>query len=186
VNVRPARYDLTQGSIENTGRPLDVAIRGEGFFTVGDGQTKRLTRDGEFTLSPAGELVLGDGSGNWKLLDPGGAPVRVDPALGPVTIGASGQIRQGRQTVGRIRLVTPDDPQTLGKIGANQFAYPAPEMRPAAGTLVAAAREESNYNAMSGLTEMIEAARAYQMNATLLQLQDAATGQAVSTLGRVA
>lgn len=186
VNVRPSHYDLTQGSIENTGRPLDVAIRGEGFFTVSDGRTKRLTRDGEFALNTAGELILADASGNWRILDEAGAPVRVDPAAGELKIGSSGAVRQGTQTVAQIGLISPPDPQTLRKVGANLFEMPDDAMKPAAGTLVAGSREESNYDTMTGLTEMIEASRAFQMNATILQLQDQATGQAVSLLGRVA
>jgi flagellar basal-body rod protein FlgF len=186
VNVRPSRYDFSQGSIENTGRPLDVAIRGDGFLTVSDGQNKRLTRDGELTLNTTGELVLADGSGEWRVLDQGGTPVRVDRAAGPVSIGGSGLVQQKSQTIAQLRLMTPADPQKLRKIGANLFEHPKEELQPAAGTLVPEAREESNYNAMIGLTAMIEASRAYQMNATLIQLQDAATGQAVSMLGRVA
>ena len=186
VNVRPSHYDFTQGSIENTGRPLDVAIRGDGFFTVSDGQNKRLTRDGEFALNTSGELVLADGSGNWRVLDQGGTPVRVDPAAGPVGISSSGLVRQNNQSVAQLRLMTPADPQKLRKVGANLFEHPQEQLQPAAGTLVSSAREESNYNAMTGLTAMIEASRAYQMNATLIQLQDSATGQAVSMLGRVA
>ncbi len=186
VNVRPSHYDFTQGSIENTGRPLDVAIRGDGFFTVSDGQNKRLTRDGEFALNTAGELVLADSSGNWRLLDQGGAPLRVDPSAGPVSISNSGMVRQKNQSVAQLRLMTSANPQKLRKVGANLFEHPQEELQPAAGTLVSGAREESNYNPMTGLTAMIEASRAYQMNATLIQLQDAATGQAVSMLGRVA
>jgi flagellar basal-body rod protein FlgF len=185
VNVRPSHYDFTQGSIENTGRSLDVAIRGDGFFTVSDGKTNRLTRDGEFALNPSGELVLGDASGNWRVLDQAGTPVRVDPSLGAVAIGSHGAIRQGMQSVAQLRLVSPADPQKLRKVGANLFEHPKEELQRAAGTLVSNAREESNYDAMTGLAEMIEVSRAYQMNATLLQLQDTATGQAVSTLGRV-
>ena len=186
VNVHQSLYDFTQGNIENTGRPLDVAIRGDGFFTVSDGPSKRLTRDGEFTLSPTGDLVLADASGSWRLLDQDNRPVRVDPALGPVSIGASGLVRQGTQSIAQIRLLTPENPQALRRIGANQFAYPSEDMRVAAGTLVSAAREESNYNEIVGLTQMIEASRAYEMNATLFQLQDDTIGQAVNTLGRVA
>lgn len=186
VNVRASHYDFTQGSIENTGRPLDVAIRGEGFFTVSDGQSKRLTRDGEFSLNPAGELVLADASGNWRVLDQTGKPVLVNPTEGPLSIGSSGLVRQKDQPVAQLRLMAPADPQKLRKVGANLFEHPREEMQPAAGTLVAASREESNYDPMIGLTSMIDASRAYQMNATLLQLQDAATGQVVSTLGRVA
>lgn len=186
VHVRPPRYDFTQGSIERTGRPLDVAIRGEGFFTVTDGLKKRLTRDGEFALNTAGELVLGDASGNWRVLDQGGTPVRVDPTAGPVSIGSSGLVRQRNQPIAQLQLMTPPDPQRLRKVGANLFDHPVVPMQPAAGTLVSESREESNYNPMTGITAMIEASRAYQLNATLIQLQDAATGQAVSMLGRVA
>lgn len=186
VNVRRSHYDLTQGSLEITGRPLDVAIRGEGYFTVSDGTTKRLTRDGEFALNTAGELILADASGNWRVLDQAGAPVRVDPAAGELRIGSSGAIQQGTQTVAQIGIVSPTDAQALRKVGANLFEMPAEELKPAAGSLVAGAREESNYDTMTGLTEMIEASRAFQMNATLLQLQDAATGEMVTLLGRVA
>lgn len=186
VNVRPSHYDFSQGHIETTGRPLDVAIRGEGFFTVSDGKRQRLTRNGEFSLNTAGELVLADASGNWRVLDQGGSPVRVDPARGSVVIAGDGAIRQGKQAVAQLRLVSPGNPQKLRKVGANHFEHPGEEMKPAAGTLVSASREESNYDAMTGLAAMIEVSRAYQMNATLLQLQDAATGQAVTTLGRVA
>jgi len=187
VNVRPSRYDFTQGEIENTGRPLDVAIRGEGFFTVSDGRNKRLTRDGEFALNTAVELVLADASGNWRVLDETGAVIRVDQTAGDVEIGNSGAVRQGTQAVAQIRLKSPAEPQRLRKIGANLFDHPPEEvMKAAAGTMVSASREESNYNPLTGLTQMIEAARAYQMNATIMQLQDDATGQLVSRLGRVA
>lgn len=186
VNVRPPLHNFSQGNIESTGRPLDVAIRGDGFFTVSDGQSKRLTRDGEFSLNRSGELILADASGNWRVLDQGGSPVRVDLTLGSVVIGNDGSVRQGKQSVAQLQLVSPNDPQKLRKVGANLFDMPHDEVKPATGSLIAGSREQSNFDAMTGLAELIEVSRAYQMNATLLQMQDAATGQAVTTLGRVA
>ena len=60
------------------------------------------------------------------------------------------------------------------------------EVVPSAGRIVPGSREGSNFDVMSGLAEMIQASRAYQLNATMIQLQDQATGQAVNTVGRVA
>ncbi len=186
VNVRPSYHDFTQGPIESTNRPLDVAIRGEGFFTVGDGQQTRYTRDGEFTVNAKGELVLSNESGVWRVLDQAGAPVVLDPAAGEPNVSGDGTIRQAENVVGTLGLVVPEDPQAMRKVGENLFALDEKEMRPAGGTLVSGAREESNFNPITGLSSMIEASRAYQLNATLIQLQDSVTGQAVSTLGRVA
>jgi len=186
VNVQPSYHDFTQGPIESTGRPLDIAIRGDGFFSVSDGQATRYTRDGEFTVNTAGELVLANESGVWRVLNQAGAPVVIDPVAGEPTVSGNGTIRQGENVVAELGLVTPDDPQTLRKVGENLYESPGGEMRPAGGTLVSGSREESNFNAIEGLASMIEASRAYQLNATLIQLQDKMTGQAVSTLGRVA
>ena len=58
VNVRPAYQSFEEGSIEWTGRPLDVAVEGDGFFAVTDGKVTRYTRDGGFTRNEKGELAL--------------------------------------------------------------------------------------------------------------------------------
>ena len=55
--------NFTQGSVQNTGRSLDAAIQGSGFFVMQNSNgTITYTRDGSFSLSPAGQLVSSDGS----------------------------------------------------------------------------------------------------------------------------
>ncbi len=186
VNVRPAYHDLTQGPIDNTGRPLDLAIRGDGFLTVSDGESMRYTRDGQLTVNTAGELSLANESGVWRVLDQGGAPIVVDPVGGEPIISGDGTVRQGANLIAQLELVSPTNKDALRKVGENLFESTDGEMRPADGVLVSGAREESNFNAIEGLASMIEASRAYQLNATMIQLADSMTGQAVSTLGRVA
>jgi flagellar basal-body rod protein FlgF len=186
LNVLPAYHSAEQGPIEWTGKPLDVAIQGEGFFAVSDGEATRYTRNGEFTTNAQGELVMANEAGRWRVLDEGGAPMRVDEAGGEVEVSDSGTVRQGNTVLGKIGLMTNDDPRSLRKVGENLFEAAGGEMKPAKGRLIPGSREGSTFDAMQGLATMIEASRAYQMNASMIQLQDQLTQQAVTTLGRVA
>lgn len=187
VNVRPSYHNFGQGSIEVTGNPLDLAIEGEGFFSVSDGELTRYTRDGEFALDTEGHLILASGDGRWKVLNDKGWPIRIDRAAGAIRVSPKGVIHQGRVNIGSVGLSSPDNPQSLRKVGENLFEAPEHvDMTPISPRLVPEARESSNFDMMRGLTSMIEGARAYQLNATMLQLQDQLVGQAVSTVGRVA
>ena len=186
VNVRPTYHALVQGPIERTGRPLDIAIRGEGFFPVSDGEVTRYTRNGEFAINTAGELIMANESGRWRVLDEGGAPIVIDLEGGEFTVSQSGAIRQGNEVIGVLGLMANEDPRALRKIGQNLFESTGGEMVPADGAFVPGSRESSTFNALEGLAMMIEASRAYQFNASMIQLQDQVTGQAVSTLGRLA
>ena len=194
VNVLPAYHSAEQGPIEWTGKPLDVAIQGEGFFAVSDGEATRYTRNGEFTTNAQGELVMANEAGRWRVLDEGGAPIRADEAGGKVEVSDGGTVRQGNTVVGKIGLMANEDPRSLRKVGENLFEAPrdrggsgeSGEMKPASGRLISGSREGSTFDAMQGLATMIEASRAYQMNASMIQLQDQLTQQAVTTLGRVA
>ncbi len=186
LNVRASHHDFAQGSIEKTGRPLDVAIDGEGFFGVTDGTSTRYTRDGQFTLNKEGELVLSAGKGKWKVLDDAGAPIEIDRAAGAFEVSQDGSIRQGRAVVARLGLFAATDEQTLAKVGTNLFDAGDEGMTPIEGRFVPKSREASNADVMSGLVQMMEASRAYQLNATMIQLQDRTTEQTVNTVGRLA
>lgn len=187
LDVRQPHHDFAQGAVESTGRALDMAIDGEGFFTVSDGSETRYTRDGAFTRSAAGELVLAAGEGRWRVLDDAGNPIAIDETLGRPTVTDDGTIHQNGQVVARLGLATTEQKQSLRKVGENLFAAPEGlEMVEAHGRVVGESLEGSNFEIMSGLAEMIEASRAYQMNAALLQMQDEVTGQAVNRVGRLA
>ena len=186
IQVLPPQHTFEQGSIERTGKPLDVAIDGNGFFAVSDGTTTRYTRDGEFTTNAAHELVLSAGDGKWKVMDEAGGTIHLDETLGAVTISGRGGVQQGQQEVARIGVYAPDDRTKMQKSGENLFDPHGAEMHASDARIVPESREESTYDVMNGLTAMIEASRAYQMNATLLQLQDQVTGTLISSVGRIA
>lgn len=184
VNVRPTYHTFDQGSIEHTHRPLDVAIRGDGLFAVSDGPATRYTRDGRFTLNTGGELVLIAGEGRWRVLDDGAAPIVLEPNGGPIKVSADGTIRQGKTAVATLGLMTTEDKQTLRKVGENLFEATA-EMTPAEARIVPESIESSTFDPLRGLAEMIEATRSFQLNAKMIQIQDALDGQAVGTIGRL-
>lgn len=189
LSVKQSSYAQDQGFIEFTGRPLDVAIEGDGFFPVSDGDAVRYTRDGAWTTNASGELVLSAGGGRWRVLSESGDPIAINPLGSAPEIMSDGRVRQDGLLLGRIELRAPADPRDLRKVGENLFApwnETQDTMTAADGQLHGRSIEHSTFDMMQGLASMIEATRAYQMNATMLQLQDQATGQAVSRVGAVA
>lgn len=185
ADVRPSYHVFAQGPIEHTGRPLDAAIRGNGFFTVGNGTDTRYTRDGRFTLNASGELIMSAGDGKWKVLDDAGAPILVDEAAGAPSVSGDGTIRQNGSPIATLGTVTTDDLQSLRKVGENLFEA-TEDMRPTTASLEVEATEGSSFDVMQGLASMIETTRAFQLNATMIRIQDELTGQAISRVGRPA
>jgi len=185
VNVRESYHDFSQGAIEHTSKPLDVAIVGKGFFVVSDGTEQRYTRNGEFALNSEGELVLSAGDGRWRVLDDAGDAIRIQPELGEPELTSDGTVRQGEEVIGNVQLVTVENEQALRKTGENLFKLTEGEPTPVQGVIEPGALENSNFDVMTGLASMIEATRAYEMNANLIRMQDEMTGRVVSTVGRL-
>src|SRR4051794_9968975 len=125
--VSPTLVDNSQGELEHTGTPLDVAIQGPGYFAVKDrdgGGPARLTRNGRFTVDREGYLALSDETGH-RVLGYDGQPVRVGVGAS-VSVGQDGTITQDRRDVGRIGLYDVPDPARLVKQGGTLLAYPDP------------------------------------------------------------
>lgn len=186
LNVQSSFHDFSQGPIEYTNRPLDVAIHGEGFFAVENGNQTRYTRDGQFTINTAGELVLAVGQGRWRVLDDSGSRIVPDPVAEPPVISQDGTIRQGRTVLAKLGVVTTDDKQSLRKEGANLYDAGDLEMTQINVKLATKSTEGSNVDPMHGLATMIEATRAYQLNSRLIEMQDRMTDEAITTIGRAA
>jgi flagellar basal-body rod protein FlgG len=182
--VAPTFTTFDQGALETTGRPLDVALDGIGFFVVENGNEEAYTRDGRFTRNEAGELVTV--AGNKRLLDESGQPILIPgDASRSVSIDASGRVHAGAQVFGRIQSVTFDEPRNLVKIGGNLFkafdAQPA-DRRTRVHTRTI---ENSNVDPTSTMVNLMQVARAYEMNATLVGLADSTLNRAVNDIARI-
>jgi len=96
-----AEVDFAQGNLQRTGRELDLALFGSGFFGVEGPDGEVYTRDGSFQMSEAGVLVTEEGMPlAWDEFR--GA---IDPVGAPLVIDQTGGVRQGVQDIGRLRVV---------------------------------------------------------------------------------
>jgi flagellar basal-body rod protein FlgF len=133
-----------------------------------------------------GELLISSADGQWRVLDERGKPVVIDREGGSVAISGDGSVRQGDEIAGRLAVYAPSQLSALRKSGGGLFDAGNTKMTPMRPALRTGAIEQSNFDVMSGLTSMIEASRAYEINANILRLQDESVGQVVNTVGRLA
>ncbi|MFW6413469.1 MAG: flagellar basal-body rod protein FlgF [Oceanicaulis sp.] len=175
--------DFRQGALEATGRPLDVALQGEGFFTLETPAGERFTRDGRFTLNDQSELVASDGA---RVLDDLGQPIRIDPALGPVTITEDGAVSQNGVPGQRLGLARFAELGALEKTGDNRFTAPedAERLFDALPRVMQGHSEGSNVRAINEITTMMEVSRAYASVTRMIRDTDELSRKAIERLGR--
>lgn len=181
---RGTALDYTQGSVEQTGNPLDVAIQGNAMLVVKNGAADAYTRNGALMINGKGELVTSDGF-----------PVVTDQ--GPVTFtdqdsdirilpdGTVASMQAGQsQTKGKLQLVAVPNPQQLRNEGHNLFssATPLSPAQPGENRIQVGAVERSNVKAVTEMTRMIEINRAYQAVANMISNIDSLRGTAISRL----
>lgn len=185
VKVIETLTSFTPGQLQRTGNDTDMAIIGDGFFTVqsADGEPL-LTRAGNFRLDTAGRLVTADGK--HQVLDEAGAPVQVS-LESPWRVTPDGQIEQDGARVA-IGLVAPESLDQLNKVGANLFRArgDVQPVEPAAREVRQRFLEMSGANQVSQMMAMIETTRAFEANTRMIQTQDEMTGSLVSRLLRTA
>jgi flagellar basal body rod protein FlgG len=181
VTEGPTRVDMRSGSIVPTGRDLDLAVDGPGFFVVDTNGGERYTRDGRFVrradgvlATASGQAVLGDG-GNITL------------GKGLVQIDADGTVRSGGAVTGRLRVVEFDDPKGLTRestslLRADNNASPGPaeisEVR-------SGALEQSNVSVVDRIAELTGVSRSFEsLQRALSTLSNEVDGKAIAELGR--
>jgi flagellar basal body rod protein FlgG len=161
-----AEVDFAQGNLQRSGRELDLALHGEGFFAVDGPDGEVYTRDGSFHLTQAGVLVTEDGLPvAWDLLS--GA---IDPVGQPLKIDEGGNVRQGIQDIGRLRVVAFEDQAALrlDRLGFWHAPAGAREL-PADARVNQYALEESNANGMEEMVAMIGVQRSFEVVARVFE-----------------
>lgn len=191
VQDRGIWHDMTQGSMQQTGNPLDVAIDGEGFFAVqGPNGTERYTRNGSFQVNAQGQLVTNEG---MQVLGEAG-PIVFQQSDRNIMISKDGRVTVNEGSSertegfrGKIRLVRFAQPQNLIKEGSSTFRAPAglaaqPILTP---NLQQATVEKANVNGVIEMTRLIDITRTYTQIATLLQQQSDMRKNAIQQLADV-
>lgn len=158
---RASYLEERPGPVETTGRALDVAIDGDGWFTVETDDGVRYTRDGRFHRAEDGQLVTLAGH---AVLDEQGAPVVLDQVSGSFSVGVDGELTVDGAALGRLGLIAfPDDQRLLREEGGlyrpedERGGDPATDIKVIQGAL-----ERSNVDPILEITRLIEASRAYE------------------------
>ncbi|MDB5999941.1 MAG: flgG, partial [Rhizobacter sp.] len=163
---------FTQGSLNLSSNPLDMAINGNGFFQIQmpDGTTG-YTRDGSFKVDSQGQMVTSSG----YVLQPG---ITVPPNTLTVSVSADGTVQAtvsgqaAPQPLGQIQLANFVNPAGLDSKGENLYLETAASGTPTAGTanenglgaIKQGFLETSNVNVVEELVGMIQTQRAYELN----------------------
>jgi flagellar basal-body rod protein FlgF len=164
-----ATYRESQpGTLTHTANPLDLALTGDGYFTVNTKAGPRLTRDGRFGLLPDGTLA--DSSGN-AVLDVTGKPIRIAPTDTQIAIAGDGSVSSETGPVGKIGIVQPTDPMQLRAEGATDFVSGAPTTPVIAPGIVQGAVEGSNVQPVMEITRMMDDVRQFQFVTQLIQAE---------------
>lgn len=153
--------DFSQGSLQQTGNQLDMAISGDGFFKVQIGDEQLLTRAGNFAVSADGILMTPEGN---PVLG-GGGPITIPPTS-KIAVDGNGAIRVDGEVVGQLDVVSVDDMTQLEKVGKNCYRImeggtaqeiPAEDAMVEQGYL-----EKGNVEVVTEMVNMIETQRAFE------------------------
>ena len=172
--------NFSQGNLQQSSNPLDVAVSGQGFFELQmpDGTTG-YTRDGSFQVNAQGQLVTNNG----YTVQPG---ITIPANATSVSIGSDGTVsvvlpaQATPQTVGKIQLANFVNPAGLDPKGQNVYAETQASGTPNAGTpgqnglglLQQGFVETSNVNVVEELVGMIQTQRAYELNSKAIKTSD--------------
>jgi len=190
---RPTSIDLSQGVLRDTGRPLDIAIEGDGFLVLergagdaGAGNDLLVTRAGALTRDAEGRVVLA--TSGAAVLGTDGRPIVLAGQSADLVIDASGRLFQAGEEIGRLQLVMPADRSALRKEGRDAMRIVGGQTvaAPAATAIRQGALEESTVDSVATLAELMRISRGIDFSMRLMQYQDQTAGRLIETFGRFA
>lgn len=179
AGVDEVKTDYSQGLIDETGRNLDFAVNGSGYFTVIDDKSNTLyTRNGRFSIDNNGYLVTSDG---YKVLGSNKSPIKVsDPDF---KIDSAGNINSANGKV-KFCISKFNDENSLVKEGTSYFkSNETPEV--STGEIKQGAVEKSNLDMIDAVTKLISIQRGYESNQRVIQQIDETLGKTVNEVGSV-
>jgi flagellar basal-body rod protein FlgF len=153
------QYSLfTPGDYQKTDNPLELAVRGDGFFVLQGPTGPLYTRNGSFELGPTGQLqskaglpVLGDGG-----------PVTIPAGSVGVSVALDGRVTAGGQQLGQLQVVSFANPDQLVRVGSSLFAVGDAAPGAASGEVLQGYREASNVSVVKEMVNLIIGSRHYE------------------------
>jgi flagellar basal-body rod protein FlgF len=176
----PSQFDFQSGAIAPTGRDLDMALRGRGFFVVNTPAGPRYTRNGHFERRADGTLTTEDGA----VVAGENGPIQL--GTGPLSVDQDGTVHAGASIAGKLKIVDFAEYTGLEREGSARFrATGVATVAPTGTTVEPGALEKSNVSVVDRIAELTEVSRTFealQRGVTLL-LNDI-DGRAITELGK--
>lgn len=172
--------DTLQGALGETGGVLDLAIEGEGFFTVRAPGGERLTRAGAFTRDANGDVVNMDGH---PLLDEGGGAITIPFEARTIAVAVDGTLSVDGAPVARVGLSLPEDATQVFRESGLLYRNDGNAIFVENPRIVQGFLEGSNVNPVSEIARMIEVQRAYEYGQKLMDAEDSRIREVVRVLG---
>lgn len=173
------KIDLRAGALAPTGRSLDVAIEGRGFFVVDTPQGQRYTRNGHLVRSAEGLLATDEGD----VLVGASGPIRI--GTDAIEIDADGTVHSGKSAAGTLKIVDFDANAKLERDGGSRFRTAASPQAIENPSFASGALEQSNVSVVERVAELTEVSQGYQtlLRAVSVLMNDVDKG-AITELGR--
>jgi flagellar basal-body rod protein FlgF len=184
IPVAQAYTNFQPGEIHASNNPMDFALEGPGYFNVQmpNGQVA-YTRGGEFQLNAKGQLVTNQG---YPVLGDGG-PVQLNPNNPDgITVSATGEINQGQEHKGKLKLTEFSHPQNLTMLGADDFRADTPDAQaiPSTSTNVRQGfLESANASPTTEMSGLVTAMRMFEANQKVMQMQSDRMSLTINDLG---
>lgn len=173
--------DLTEGQKVNTHNDLDVAIAGEGYFEVESEGVPLYTRDGAFRLNQDSELITRHG---YRVLDTGGAPIRIPSTEGAVSINSDGTVSTVDGPLGKLRVVRFENEQALAKLPGGLYDADGMKAEEAEDYVIQqGVIETSNVVGIAEMARMIDATKNYRSAHTMAKEENERQKKAIQVLG---
>lgn len=171
------------GATTQTGNPLDIAIKGDGYLAFRAPTGTVYTRDGRMQISTTGDLET---LGGQPLLDIGGAPIQINTQRGPIEILANGTIQQAGAPVGRLGLFQIPAAAKLTRhegsgLIPNMPAEPVTDFNRTG--IVQGFVEGANVNPVLEMSRLIAVTRAFEALSNSIEQSDRKLSDAIRTLG---
>jgi flagellar basal-body rod protein FlgF len=181
VQEQGVARDPSQGTLTTTGNRLDVAIRGEGYFTVQTPLGDRYTRNGHFQLDSSGQIVTSQG---YPVLSEGGSPLVVPQGSGEITIGGDGSVSTLQGQIGKLGLATFPDQQAMTETAGGYFMTDQAPQAPTDTKLMQGSLEGSNVEPIIEITRLLSAQRSVDNTKTFVNTLATQTSNAIDRLGK--
>lgn len=171
------------GELQQTGNPLDFAVKGDAWMAIDTPAGQVLTRDGRLTMADTGELQSIRG---YPVLDAGGGAIQLDRNGGPPSVGTDGRIMQDGRIVASLGLFQADLSKGYLRY-ENSGVLPSSPAQPVVDNsdvgVMQGFIEQSNVNGIGQMTELISISRNFESISSLLSSTDSSFTEAIKTLG---